>query len=170
MFSFLRIDGYLFKIHASFWLMDGFQESILLWQRKCEDALYSLLTLGARRPVRHLVSVAMARIISKGDSISIYSRVSSLQGFLSDGKRSEAQKVTGLWNVTKMSCYLISCAFCITTIENESRMKQDIVTVSVAVCLIPLLLCLIIVRCGTMLGRIVSSFREKNYFRFTWNN
>ncbi|PON93486.1 Coatomer beta subunit [Trema orientale] len=71
------------------------KESILLWQRKCEDALYSLLTLGARRPVRHLASVAMARIISKGDSISIYSRVSSLQGFLSDGKRNEPQKVAG---------------------------------------------------------------------------
>ncbi|EXB97166.1 hypothetical protein L484_008656 [Morus notabilis] len=69
--------------------------SILLWQRKCEDALYSLLILGARRPVRHLASVAMAKIISKGDSISIYSRVSSLQGFLSDGKRNEPQKVAG---------------------------------------------------------------------------
>ncbi|GAB2299959.1 hypothetical protein Dimus_034004 [Dionaea muscipula] len=71
------------------------KESILLWQRKCEDALYSLLTLGARRPVRHLASVAMARIIIKGDPISIYSRVSSLQGFLSDGKRTEPQRVAG---------------------------------------------------------------------------
>ncbi|KAM7267217.1 hypothetical protein ACFE04_009383 [Oxalis oulophora] len=71
------------------------KESILLWQRKCEDALYSLLTLGARRPVRHLASVAMAIIISKGDSISIYSRASTLQGFLSDGKRIEPQKFAG---------------------------------------------------------------------------
>ncbi|XP_004306022.1 PREDICTED: HEAT repeat-containing protein 5B isoform X1 [Fragaria vesca subsp. vesca] len=71
------------------------KESILLWQRKCEDALYSLLVLGARRPVRHLASVAMARVISKGDSISIYSRASSLQGFLSDGKKSDPQKVAG---------------------------------------------------------------------------
>ncbi|KAJ6398536.1 hypothetical protein OIU77_019346 [Salix suchowensis] len=69
------------------------QESILLWQRKCEDALYSLLKLGSRRPVRHLASVAMAKIISRGDSISIYSRASSLQGFLSDAKRSEPQRV-----------------------------------------------------------------------------
>ncbi|KAK6255693.1 hypothetical protein SCA6_016998, partial [Theobroma cacao] len=74
-------------------LDDEPKESILLWQRKCEDALYSLLILGAKRPVRHLASVAMARIISKGDSISIYSRASSLQGFLSDGKRSEPQKI-----------------------------------------------------------------------------
>ncbi|KAG6716276.1 hypothetical protein I3842_04G041200 [Carya illinoinensis] len=71
------------------------KESILLWQRKCEDALYSLLILGARRPVRHLASVAMARIIFKGDAISIYSRASSLQGFLSDGKKSEPQRVAG---------------------------------------------------------------------------
>ncbi|XP_047954484.1 protein SWEETIE [Salvia hispanica] len=71
------------------------KDSVLQWQRKCEDTLYSLLVLGARRPVRHLASVAMANIILKGDSISIYSRASSLQGFLSDGKRSEAQKVAG---------------------------------------------------------------------------
>ncbi|WCJ25388.1 HEAT repeat-containing protein [Euphorbia peplus] len=71
------------------------KDSILLWQRKCEDALYSLLILGARRPVRHLASVAMATIIYKGDAISIYSRASTLQGFLSDGKKGEPQKVAG---------------------------------------------------------------------------
>ncbi|XP_057449103.1 protein SWEETIE-like [Lotus japonicus] len=71
------------------------KENILLWQRRCEDALYSLLVIGARRPVRHLASVAMAKIISKGDAISIYSRASSLQGFLSDGKRSEPHKIAG---------------------------------------------------------------------------
>ncbi|XVF20554.1 hypothetical protein REPUB_Repub12eG0010500 [Reevesia pubescens] len=76
-------------------LDDEPQESILLWQRKCEDALYSLLILGAKRPVRHLASVAMVRMISKGDSISIYSRASSLQGFLSDGKRNEPQRIAG---------------------------------------------------------------------------
>jgi len=67
-----------------------------LWQRKCEDALFSLLVLGARRPVRHLASAAMGKIISKGDNISIYSRVSSLQGFLSDGKKNEALRIAGL--------------------------------------------------------------------------
>lgn len=67
-----------------------------MWQRRCEDALYSLLVIGARRPVRHLASVAMAKIISKGDGISVYSRASSLQGFLSDGKRSEPLKIAGL--------------------------------------------------------------------------
>ncbi|XP_026402924.1 protein SWEETIE [Papaver somniferum] len=71
------------------------KDSILLWQRKCEDALYSLLILGAHRPVRHLASLAMARIISKGDGISIYSRASSLQGLLSDGKRSEPLRAAG---------------------------------------------------------------------------
>ncbi|KAJ6304892.1 hypothetical protein OIU78_020442 [Salix suchowensis] len=76
------------------------QESILLWQRKCEDALCSLLKLGSRRPVRHLASVAMAKIISRGDSISIYSRASSLQGFLSDAKRSEPQRVAGWFKIS----------------------------------------------------------------------
>ncbi|XP_026407842.1 protein SWEETIE-like isoform X1 [Papaver somniferum] len=71
------------------------KDSILLWQRKCEDALYSLLIRGAHRPVRHLASLAMARIISKGDGISIYSRASSLQGLLSDGKRSEPLRAAG---------------------------------------------------------------------------
>ncbi|KAF6137275.1 hypothetical protein GIB67_036312 [Kingdonia uniflora] len=71
------------------------KESILLWQRKCEDALYSLLILGARRPIRHLASLAMARIIYKGDAISIYSRASILQGLLSDGKRSEPLRAAG---------------------------------------------------------------------------
>ncbi|XP_043715583.1 protein SWEETIE [Telopea speciosissima] len=71
------------------------KESILLWQRKCEDALYSLLILGARRPVRRLASLAMARIIFKGDGISIYSRASTLQGFLSDGKKSEPLRAAG---------------------------------------------------------------------------
>ncbi|KNA19796.1 hypothetical protein SOVF_058220 [Spinacia oleracea] len=72
------------------------KESIMLWQRKCEDALFSLLVLGARRPVRHLASVAMAKIIWKGDPISIYSRASALQGFLADGKRSDSQCVAGV--------------------------------------------------------------------------
>ncbi|KAL8250875.1 hypothetical protein R6Q59_034568 [Mikania micrantha] len=71
------------------------KESVLLWQRKCEDALFSLLILGARRPVRHLASAAMGKIIYKGDTISIYSRVSSLQGFLSDGKKSEPLRIAG---------------------------------------------------------------------------
>lgn len=89
--------GFVYFVFYEFWSnFWEFQDSILLWQRKCEDALYSLLVLGARRPVRHLASVAMANIILKGDGISIYSRVSSLQGFLSDGKKSEPQRVAGL--------------------------------------------------------------------------
>lgn len=87
------------------------QESILLWQRKCEDALYSLLTLGARRPVRHLASVAMARIISKGDGISIYSRASTLQGFLSDGKRTEPQRIAGWSNMLNFLTDVCTAAF-----------------------------------------------------------
>ncbi|XP_058736234.1 protein SWEETIE-like isoform X1 [Vicia villosa] len=71
------------------------KDNIMVWQRRCEDALYSLLVIGAKRPVRHLASVAMAKIISKGDGISIYSRASGLQGFLSDGKKSEPLKIAG---------------------------------------------------------------------------
>ncbi|RHN44030.1 hypothetical protein MtrunA17_Chr7g0214901 [Medicago truncatula] len=74
---------------------EDIKDNILVWQRRCEDALYSLLIIGAKRPVRNLASVAMAKIISKGDAISIYSRASSLQGFLSDGKRSEPLKIAG---------------------------------------------------------------------------
>lgn len=74
---------------------DESKESIQLCQRKCEDAIYSLIILGARRPVRRLASVAMGKIISKGDGISIYSRASSLQGWLSDGKRSDPLSCAG---------------------------------------------------------------------------
>lgn len=51
--------------------------------------------------MRHLASEAMARVIQKGDSISIYSRASSLQGFLSDGKKSEPQRIAGTSIITK---------------------------------------------------------------------
>ncbi|KAK9116093.1 hypothetical protein Sjap_015040 [Stephania japonica] len=37
----------------------------------------------------------MARIISRGDGISVYSRASSLQGFLADGKRSDPLRAAG---------------------------------------------------------------------------
>ncbi|KAK4393626.1 protein SWEETIE [Sesamum angolense] len=89
-------SGVLENVRNSYVKCPKSQESILLSQRKCEDALYSLLVLGARRPVRHLTSVAMAKVILNGDGISIYSRASSLQGFLADGKKSDAQKVAGL--------------------------------------------------------------------------
>lgn len=61
--------------------------SILQWQRKCEDALQSLILFGARRPVRRLASTTMVRIIEKGDTISIYSRASGFQGWLSDTRK-----------------------------------------------------------------------------------
>ncbi|KAL4197361.1 hypothetical protein AMTRI_Chr04g187950 [Amborella trichopoda] len=76
-------------------LDDEPKESVLVWQRKCEDALFSLLVLGARRPVRRLASLAMVRVISKGDEISIYSRASSIQGWLSEWKRSDPLAYAG---------------------------------------------------------------------------
>ncbi|CAN6221242.1 unnamed protein product [Urochloa humidicola] len=71
------------------------KETIQLWQRKCEDALQSLLVLGARRPVRRLASSAMGRIIEKGDAISVYSRASTLQGWLVDVKRADPMACAG---------------------------------------------------------------------------
>ncbi|GJN34322.1 hypothetical protein PR202_gb22972 [Eleusine coracana subsp. coracana] len=71
------------------------KETIQLWQRKCEDALQSLLVLGARRPVRRLASSAMGRIIEKGDAISVYSRAGTLQGWLVDMKRAEPMACAG---------------------------------------------------------------------------
>ncbi|KVI00117.1 Armadillo-like helical [Cynara cardunculus var. scolymus] len=87
------------------------KESVLLWQRKCEDALFSLLVLGARRPVRHLASAAMGKIIYKGDSISIYSRVSSLQGFLSEGKKNAPLRIAGLPIYFKFNPDIVSWEF-----------------------------------------------------------
>ncbi|XP_066167648.1 protein SWEETIE isoform X4 [Oryza sativa Japonica Group] len=72
------------------------KETIQLWQRKCEDALQSLLFLGARRPVRRLASSAMGRIIERGDAISVYSRASTLQGWLVDGKRTDPMAYAGV--------------------------------------------------------------------------
>ncbi|KQK18234.1 hypothetical protein BRADI_1g39436v3 [Brachypodium distachyon] len=71
------------------------KETIQLWQRKCEDALQSLLVFGACRPVRRLASSAMVRIIQKGDAISVYSRASTLQGWLVDGKRADPMACAG---------------------------------------------------------------------------
>ena len=42
-----------------------------------------------------MASVAIAKILSKGDPLSIYSRASSLQVFLSDGKNNVPQLVAG---------------------------------------------------------------------------
>lgn len=67
--------------------------------------------------MRHLASVAMGKIISKGDNISIYSRVSSLQGFLSDGKRSEPQKVAGWFTI---SHYLVGYLQIHTSVGNRA--------------------------------------------------
>jgi len=60
------------------------KDTVLPCQRKGEDALQAMLLLGIRPPVRRLASAAMMKFIEMGDSISIYSRASSLQGWLSD--------------------------------------------------------------------------------------
>ncbi|GBG62555.1 hypothetical protein CBR_g31193 [Chara braunii] len=60
------------------------RELLCMAQRKCEDVLQGLLLLGSRPPIRRMISSALVKLIEKGDGISVYSRVSSLQGWLSD--------------------------------------------------------------------------------------
>lgn len=78
----------------------------------------------------------MARIISKGDTISIYSRASTLQGFLSDGKRSEPQRLAGWlkilqWVVRYMigQCssltYMFFFFFCTRIFTDDSHCSLD---------------------------------------------
>ncbi|KAI5062512.1 hypothetical protein GOP47_0023051 [Adiantum capillus-veneris] len=75
-----------------------FQETILGCQRKCEDALQALLLIGVRPPVRRLSAKALVQIIAKGDSISIYSRASSLQGLLLESRKLDSVGYIGLAN------------------------------------------------------------------------
>ena len=56
------------------------KETIIHWQRKCEEALLSLLVKGPLQSVGHVESLAMARVIEKGNNICIFSRVSNFQG------------------------------------------------------------------------------------------
>eukprot|EP00250_Pteridium_aquilinum_P004108 c14345_g1_i1 orf=134-6829(+) len=74
------------------------KETILGCQRKCEDALQALLLIGVRPPVRRLSAKALVQIITKGDSISIYSRASSLQGLLLEGRKIDTIGYIGLAN------------------------------------------------------------------------
>ncbi|MCO5556473.1 hypothetical protein L7F22_010022 [Adiantum nelumboides] len=74
------------------------KESVLGCQRKCEDALQALLLIGVRPPVRRLSAKALVQIIAKGDSISIYSRASSLQGLLLESRKIDIVGYIGLAN------------------------------------------------------------------------
>ncbi|CAM6093367.1 unnamed protein product [Calypogeia fissa] len=58
--------------------------SLVRCQKKCEDALQALLVLGVAPPVRRLAATATVHLIEKGDHISIYTRTSLLQMWLSD--------------------------------------------------------------------------------------
>ena len=50
-------------------------------QRRTEDILQNLLLNGSGPPNRRLLAGALVRVIERGDSISVYSRVSNLQGW-----------------------------------------------------------------------------------------
>ena len=67
-------------------------------QRRSEDTLQQLILLGALPPVRRLISAAMVRLIEIGDSISIYSRTSTLQGLFGDRSLKPAA-IIGRWSV-----------------------------------------------------------------------
>lgn len=61
-------------------------------QRRTEDVLQGLLLLSpGGPPVRRLIAQALVRVIEKGDSISVYSRVSTLQSWFSE----KGEKRTG---------------------------------------------------------------------------
>ena len=51
-------------------------------QRRCEDALVDILLSGAPPPVRRLICGILGKMYAVGDSLPLYSRVSSLQLFL----------------------------------------------------------------------------------------
>eukprot|EP00850_Spirogloea_muscicola_P013780 SM000095S24994 [mRNA] locus=s95:314510:331395:- [translate_table: standard] len=71
--------------------------SLILAQRHCEDVLQSFIFMGVRPPVRRLVAAALVKLIQRGEEISIYSRASSLQGWLAErvGKRNEPAAIIG---------------------------------------------------------------------------
>eukprot|EP00887_Chlorella_sp_A99_P005661 scaffold1.g5661.t1 len=58
------------------------RDEVREYQRRCEDALIDILLKGAPPPVRRLVCDALGKLYSLGDSLPLYSRVSSLQLFL----------------------------------------------------------------------------------------
>eukprot|EP00850_Spirogloea_muscicola_P019748 SM000198S05319 [mRNA] locus=s198:160554:177251:+ [translate_table: standard] len=71
--------------------------SLIPAQRHCEDVLQSFIFMGVRPPVRRLVAAALVKLIQRGEEISIYSRASSLQGWLAErvGKRNEPAAIIG---------------------------------------------------------------------------
>eukprot|EP00850_Spirogloea_muscicola_P003098 SM000012S25360 [mRNA] locus=s12:661062:677919:- [translate_table: standard] len=71
--------------------------SLISAQRHCEDVLQSFIFMGVRPPVRRLVAAALVKLIQRGEEISIYSRASSLQGWLAErvGKRNEPAAIIG---------------------------------------------------------------------------
>ncbi|GJP80955.1 hypothetical protein CLOP_g11146 [Closterium sp. NIES-67] len=71
------------------------EESLQLMQRRSEDTLQALLLQGAGPPNRRLLAGALVRVIERGDSISVYSRVSSLQSWFFEKGEKRAGAVVG---------------------------------------------------------------------------
>lgn len=80
------------------------EESLLLMQRRSEDNLQALLLQGAGPPNRRLLACALVRVIERGDSISVYSRVSTLQSWFFDkGEKKPAAFVGALEGLTAIT-------------------------------------------------------------------
>ena len=64
------------------------------YQRRCEDALIDILLSGAPPPVRRLICGILSKMYAVGDSLPLYSRVSSLQLFLGTKEAFESRKTS----------------------------------------------------------------------------
>ena len=64
------------------------------YQRRCEDALIDILLSGAPPPVRRLICGILSKMYAVGDSLPLYSRVSSLQLFLGTKEAFESKKTS----------------------------------------------------------------------------
>lgn len=64
------------------------------YQRRCEDALVDILLSGAPPPVRRLICGILSKMYAVGDSLPLYSRVSSLQLFLGTKEAFESRKTS----------------------------------------------------------------------------
>ncbi|KFM26650.1 HEAT repeat-containing protein 5A [Auxenochlorella protothecoides] len=69
------------------------REEVRAHQRRCEDAVLHVLLKGAPPSVRRLLCAVLSRLYAQGDTLPLYSRVSSLQLFL--GTREAQGRETG---------------------------------------------------------------------------
>ncbi len=76
------------------------------YQRRCEDALVDILLSGAPPPVRRLICGILSKMYAVGDSLPLYSRVSSLQLFLGTKEAFESRKTS---EDIRLGCVVMLC-------------------------------------------------------------